>query len=212
MSTQVHKVVAFVTRDDGSTLFFQHPEAGYQLPAGTVDEGETGEVAVLRELWEETSLDQVEIVAYLGRVPTPATQAMMRENVRPLLSIHDKNSASPRMLSRNYRVEVLDEVDEMARIVYREVKFHPPSGDESAVWETKFTVEGWVPKTSLVRNVQRDIFHIRTLKPTAETWEHAGDHGFMFRMFWHPFGKNPGLHPLQAVWFDYALEKLSPPR
>ena len=43
-----------------------HPEAGVQVPGGTVEPGETPRQAVLREVREETGLDGVEVVALVG--------------------------------------------------------------------------------------------------------------------------------------------------
>jgi 8-oxo-dGTP diphosphatase len=64
----VHKVVAYIT--DGHRLLVfshpHHPEAGIQVPAGTVEEGESPTEAVLREAREETGLDDLEIRSYLG--------------------------------------------------------------------------------------------------------------------------------------------------
>lgn len=46
-------------------LVFQHPEAGLQVPAGTVEAGEAPEAAVLREVLEEAGIARVEIRAKL---------------------------------------------------------------------------------------------------------------------------------------------------
>ena len=67
----VKKVVAYITRGD-ELLVFTHrdfPEAGVQVPAGTVEAGETLDAAVLREVHEETGLlpTAVRKAAYLGR-------------------------------------------------------------------------------------------------------------------------------------------------
>ena len=64
------KVLAYITRGD-ELLVFTHrdfPEAGVQVPAGTVEAGETLDAAVLREVHEETGLPltAVRIAAYLG--------------------------------------------------------------------------------------------------------------------------------------------------
>jgi len=66
-----HKVVAYVVRD-GRLLVFIHPddasfdESGVQVPAGTVRPDELPADAVLREAAEETGLDGLEIVRFLG--------------------------------------------------------------------------------------------------------------------------------------------------
>jgi 8-oxo-dGTP diphosphatase len=66
--TVVEKAIAYVT-NGGRLLVFSHPhhpEAGIQVPAGTVEPGESPEEAVLREAHEETGLDGLEIQSYLG--------------------------------------------------------------------------------------------------------------------------------------------------
>jgi 8-oxo-dGTP diphosphatase len=66
----IEKVVAYITHDD-RLLVFRHtafPEAGIQVPAGTLEPGESPESAVLREALEETGLRGLKIQAYLGSV------------------------------------------------------------------------------------------------------------------------------------------------
>jgi 8-oxo-dGTP pyrophosphatase MutT (NUDIX family) len=59
---QVRKVIIYVTRASGGgteLLVFDHrdhPEAGVQVPAGTVEAGETFAAAAARELCEESGL------------------------------------------------------------------------------------------------------------------------------------------------------------
>ena len=70
MVNTVKKVVAYITRGD-ELLVFTHrdfPEAGVQVPAGTVEEGETLDAAVLREVQEETGLPPTAVrnTAFLG--------------------------------------------------------------------------------------------------------------------------------------------------
>jgi 8-oxo-dGTP pyrophosphatase MutT (NUDIX family) len=62
------KVVAYVTHRR-RLLVFTHrdfPEAGVQVPAGTVEPDEAPEAAVLREAREETGLSELALVRYLG--------------------------------------------------------------------------------------------------------------------------------------------------
>ena len=71
MVNTVKKVAAYITRGD-ELLVFTHrdfPEAGVQVPAGTVEEGETLDAAVLREVHEETGLPPTAVrnTAFLGR-------------------------------------------------------------------------------------------------------------------------------------------------
>lgn len=62
------KVLAYITHQN-HLLVFSHPhfpEAGIQVPAGSVEPGETLQAAVLREAYEETGLVLLKLVGYLG--------------------------------------------------------------------------------------------------------------------------------------------------
>ncbi len=62
------KVFAYITQGD-LLLVFTHadfPEAGIQVPAGTVEPGEDPVDAVMREAYEETGLDNLALDAFLG--------------------------------------------------------------------------------------------------------------------------------------------------
>src|SRR6185437_14423165 len=68
MPAIIQKVLAYITWDD-KLLVFSHPdfpEAGIQVPAGTIESGEEPAVAVLREAFEETGLIGLTLVAPLG--------------------------------------------------------------------------------------------------------------------------------------------------
>ncbi|MCX6043650.1 MAG: NUDIX domain-containing protein [Chloroflexi bacterium] len=63
-----HKVFAYITRGE-QLLVFRHPyapEAGIQVPAGTVEPDEALDVAVLREAFEETGLANLQLMGLLG--------------------------------------------------------------------------------------------------------------------------------------------------
>jgi 8-oxo-dGTP diphosphatase len=62
------KVLAYITQGN-KLLVFKHadfPEAGIQVPAGTVEPGERLEDAVIREACEETGLSDLVLVSFLG--------------------------------------------------------------------------------------------------------------------------------------------------
>ena len=83
----IEKVTAFVIRKAAAgdeLALFQHPYAGIQVPAGTVEEGEAPEVAALREAFEETGLSPLSIRRYLG-----ASTEALPEGVRVMLKTAD---------------------------------------------------------------------------------------------------------------------------
>jgi 8-oxo-dGTP pyrophosphatase MutT (NUDIX family) len=62
------KAFAYITHND-RLLVFVHPhvpEAGIQVPAGTLKPGERPEAAVMREAVEETGLAELKLTGYLG--------------------------------------------------------------------------------------------------------------------------------------------------
>lgn len=68
MTPVIYKVFAYITNQK-RLLVFRHtdfPEAGIQVPAGTVMTGESLVTAVLREAREETGLSDLAVQSYLG--------------------------------------------------------------------------------------------------------------------------------------------------
>jgi 8-oxo-dGTP pyrophosphatase MutT (NUDIX family) len=68
MSILKRKAFAYITHHN-RLLVFSHPyapEAGIQVPAGTMKDDETPEEAVMREAREETGLSDLELVGFLG--------------------------------------------------------------------------------------------------------------------------------------------------
>jgi 8-oxo-dGTP pyrophosphatase MutT (NUDIX family) len=67
--TWKRKVVAYITHGDRILIFTQPyapNDAGIQVPAGTIEPGEDPDTAVLREAFEETGLEGLELAAFLG--------------------------------------------------------------------------------------------------------------------------------------------------
>lgn len=79
------RVIAYVTRerDDGRELLVfdhrDHPKAGTQVPAGRLDPGEDLEAGLLREVREETGLENLRVVRRFGIVH-PASHGQRYEN------------------------------------------------------------------------------------------------------------------------------------
>ncbi len=79
------KVYAYITHA-GRLLVFRHvdyPEAGIQVPGGTVETGESFEAALRREVREETGLgDELELVGLVGEQTRDMSDFGMDETQR----------------------------------------------------------------------------------------------------------------------------------
>jgi len=63
------KALAYITKDD-RLLVFSHPlspEAGIQVPGGTIQPGEEAAAAAMREGREETGLQELSLESHLGQ-------------------------------------------------------------------------------------------------------------------------------------------------
>lgn len=71
MEKFVPKVAPVVLRhrEELEILAFRHPRAGTQLVKGTWEDGESAEAASLRELAEESGIENATIVKSLGHLP-----------------------------------------------------------------------------------------------------------------------------------------------
>ena len=68
MKPLIHKAFAYITYQH-KLLIFRHvddPESGLQVPAGTIKPGERPELGALREAQEETGLEGLALIGYLG--------------------------------------------------------------------------------------------------------------------------------------------------
>ena len=65
----IDKVIAYITRGPQLLVFSQpdFPDAGVQVPGGSVEADENPRQAVLREAQEETGLDTLELTRFLGK-------------------------------------------------------------------------------------------------------------------------------------------------
>lgn len=79
MKSLKRKAYAYIVHQ-GRLLVFRHrdfPEAGIQVPGGTLEDGERPEAAVLREAQEETGLAGLQVVRLVGEQIRPVTSERM---------------------------------------------------------------------------------------------------------------------------------------
>jgi 8-oxo-dGTP pyrophosphatase MutT (NUDIX family) len=197
------KVTAFVTRQaaGGEMLLFRHPYAGVQFPAGTVEEGETLEQAVLREVAEETGLENVRIVARIGQrdeLPPGVTHVILhttRVYSRPSLESFDWAG-----LRRGIAVRLLRRQGGFAQVTYEESDFSPNPTYLS------YQITGWVPEERLARANRRTFFHLELVGEAPDQWEQRTD-SHRFSLFWVPLGSLDRIESPQKDWLDLARDE-----
>ena len=67
---EVAKVFAYITHGNSILILNHpdHPEAGIQVPAGSIEYGESPRNGVLREAFEESGLASIRLIRFLGLV------------------------------------------------------------------------------------------------------------------------------------------------
>lgn len=152
----IEKVTAFITRKAGrDLLLFEHPNAGVQIPAGTVEDDETPEEAAVREGVEETGLTSLSIRRYLGyREETlPEGQKIIVKRTK-VYARPDVASFDWAFLRKGIRVAVNRRSAGFSQVTYEEFDRVP---DPQYV---TMHITGWVPDGVLADAVKRHFFHL----------------------------------------------------
>jgi 8-oxo-dGTP pyrophosphatase MutT (NUDIX family) len=203
----IQKVTALITRVvDGQAeiLLMEHPRAGIQLPAGTVELAESLETAVLRECAEETGLEQVALTGELGQIELelPEDERIVTR-VTKLFNApaSDASSVGGFGLARGSSVRVLRTENGFAEVVSDplDLSQEPPVRVDG--------VQGFVRLSLLTGRVERHLFHLTAVQETPDSWQSFSD-GVAFRIFWQPLTPQPSLHPTQQPWLDQVYPQL----
>lgn len=204
MHPYLNKVTAFVTRfrpQERALLLFQHPTAGIQFPAGTVEEGETIEQAAFREVAEETGLHDIILLRYLGwrdELPPQFTHVIYQET--KVYSRPDSTSAAWASFRRGIAVRWERQAAGFAQVTYDEGNRYPNPDFLS------YRITGWVPEECLADTNRRHFFHFSYSGSTPDRWEQFSDN-LHFQLFWAPLDHLPPMIELQRAWLEYFLQR-----
>jgi 8-oxo-dGTP pyrophosphatase MutT (NUDIX family) len=197
----IEKVTAFVTRLNNSAfelLLFKHPNAGIQIPAGTVEENEELDSAVMREIAEETGLKNVTIKQYIGYLdekPPNAMSFIMRKT--KVYSRPDSSSFDWAEFRRGLPVKPHHKEGEFTQVTYQEWDKYP-----NPQYVT-YSITGWVRSDLLCRKTRRHFFHLAVNGDVQETrMQFADNH--CFQLFWAPFSSLPAIVEPQRYWIGYV--------
>jgi ADP-ribose pyrophosphatase YjhB (NUDIX family) len=200
MSRILQKVTALVVRETArgrEVLLFEHPYAGNQIPAGTVEEGESPDAAVLREAFEETGLNSFAGVRFLGvedeKLPDHERVVVRKTTVyaRP-----DAASFDWAYLPRGATVEIHRQAGGFAHVTYIEY-------DRLPDWQyVSWQITGWVPEEVLADTRRRHFYELRLEGNTPERWTATTDN-HVFTLFWAPLDALPPIIQPQDQWVGY---------
>ena len=202
----IKKVTAFITRvlaEEVDLLLFKHPDAGIQLPAGTVEIGEHPNEAVLREASEETGLSSFKFIKLLGRQEYFLPESEM--STLRMTKLFDEpsydSSSSGFALTRGSTVRVQNKVGDFSRVVTDPLIF----GEQS---DTRINnIEGYVRTSLLTDRIERYFFHLLSSDDRKEQWDVKAD-GFIFRCFWAPLKTQIEINKWQRSWLREYHEEI----
>jgi len=199
MSSTAAKVTAFVTRTTAAgleLLLFEHPRAGIQLPAGTVEADEPHARAAAREAYEETGLRDLPPGHFLGegQEPLPDHHYLLL-TTSTVYARPDYTSFDWATIRYGIRVVCDRENGDFAHITYQECD---EGSDPPFV---SYQITGWVARTALTRQVMRYFYHFPYHGETPATWFVDTDN-HRFRLFWAPLAQLPALVAPQRWWVN----------
>ncbi|MFX1284201.1 MAG: NUDIX domain-containing protein [Promethearchaeota archaeon] len=205
MNKVVEKVTAFITRnkkEKNELLLFIHPNAGIQIPAGTVEKGETVKEALMREVTEETGLKKISIRNYIGFKDRklPKNQFFISEKTK-VYSRPTSNSFDWAELRKGITVTSNRTLDDYTQITFREYDRYP---DQNYI---TYQITGWILTTNLSKKMRRHFFHIVINEEAQDEWEIFADN-HLFRVFWSPFMNLPDIIAPHRHWLKYVQYEL----
>lgn len=200
--TMLEKVTAFILRHtpDGRTQIavLRHPHAGLQIPAGTLEPGETPEQAVRREAAEETGLSTFDTVAQVGvedtRLADPARVVLTDTAVytRP-----DVTSGVRAQLKRGLWLQITGRhTAGWAQIYWEETDRYPDPQYVTA------SVMGWVPDRVVCADVRRYYFRLAFTGQAPARW-HTFSDDHRFEIFWATLSADLDIIDSQQPWLRF---------
>ncbi len=200
----IEKVTIFITRSTEhgvDLLLFEHPFAGIQIPAGTVEHGETPEQAALREAHEESGLAMLAIREYLGytedhfsgnhRLIYEATKVYARPDATSFDWTHFRQGLPVTLTGR--------QANNFSQVQYEEWDRWP---DPQYV---TYAITGWVPDKMLCSAVRRRFFRLELQAPTEERWVVETDN-HRFNLFWARLDSLPPIVHPQDAWLEFLFK------
>lgn len=169
-------------------LVFDHPLAGTQLPAGSVEEGEEPIEAARREVFEET---RIQVTG--GEIVGTSTERLVGHGVL-LCNVTD---ARGQTIAKGHKVLIVSRSD--FSIVIREeiydFSFTPPKLKQQTQIETDIDNISFTIVRSFVRFTVNSVM-------TTQRWSHDAD-GNIFEVYWTDLADPVELIGPQNSWLRF---------
>ena len=206
----VHKVTAFITRESKNgqqLLLFRHPNAGVQIPAGTVEEGESWQTAALREAHEETGLTQLTVQGYLGKINNELApgEAVLTHDCQIFSQPDEQSLPFARRFTRGVTVKVGKVNGRFRQVFYVEYDQLP---NPQAI---SLQIIGWLPQELISQVKTRHYVHLHSQEKTPDQWTLPGDNNHTFAPFWIDLVPKPAVVQPQNRWLDDVYDALIQP-
>ncbi len=197
------KVTCFVTRGSGTIAelcVFWHAGSGIQVPAGTVEDGETFEDGARREVFEETALSGLKLAGHLGSTVHDLRGAgwgVVRRNVELRVGPGMDAAKTRWKLDPGGYVDVVERAAGFARVVWAERDLDSANGIVYA------RLEGWVSDDDLHAEQERRFYHFRAPVDSPDTWRTLENQRYEFTLYWVPLTPKPTLLvAVSQAWLD----------
>ncbi len=202
MKPTVHKVTCFIIcpgDHERELLLIQHPYAGVQIPAGTAEPGEEPKAAALREALEESGLQELMLVRWLGDKAEPlAPGQLMVAYPTPVYSRPDPHSFAWANFRTGLTVEVFRQEADFTQVQYTETdRLTDPQ-------YVTYNIIGWVEDAALTDQQIRHFYLFEVSGSTQQKWSVSTDN-HIFTLFWSSIHRLPAIVPPQDGWMKYLV-------
>ena len=193
----LEKVTCFIQNKKGRLALFKHPYGGIQIPAGTVEPGESAEEAALREAREETGLKQLQVIKLLGveDIQLPENEfAVLRQAI--IYSRPDSSSFDWASIRRGIYVNMKGTDGDWCQINYREMN------DSRNPEYVSYEITGWTKSELITNHLHRSFYLISAMDETSPSWTVNTDN-HTFRLFWGTDEVMSRIQEEQSHWLEY---------
>jgi len=202
MTSMVQKVTCFIIRGankNSEVLLLIHPEAGIQFPAGTVEPGEDIEAAARREAAEETGINGLVLMRFLGESDDPPPAGFLFvAHPTPVYSRPDANSFDWVNFRTGLPVRVLRH-----KAGFTQVSYDEPNRFPNPEYST-YTITGWVHDDVLTDQRRRNFYLFESHNLTPPRWTVNIDN-HLYELFWAPLHHLPAIVPPQDGWLKWLM-------